>query len=116
MTRVATLDFTFEFHTEIADLSDALEDELRSEAESQLLSLAEGHTDLVGASVVLEEPARAESAFLYQARVVVYGRPDHVAAVEKDENLERALRGALDAVERQVQERRRELAERWKQP
>ena len=78
--------------------------------------MAEGHTDLIGASVVLEQPAQAESAYLYQARVVVYGRPDHIAAVEKDASLERALRGALDAVERQVRERRAKLAEHWKQP
>jgi hypothetical protein len=110
------LDFTFEFHTGIPDLRDAFESELRAEAERQLLALAEGHTDLVGASVVLEQPAQAESAYLYQARVVVYGRPDQIAAVEKDETLEGALRGALDAVERQVRERREKLAERWKQP
>ena len=113
---MATLDFTFEFHGEIPDLRDTFENELRVEAERRLLALAEGHTDLVGASVVLEQPALAESAYLHQARVVAYGRPDHVAAVEKDASLERALRGALDAVERQVRQRRERLAEPWKRP
>jgi ribosome-associated translation inhibitor RaiA len=111
-----TLDFTFEFHTEIPNLRDEFEAELRAEAEHRLLALVEGHTDLIGASVVLEQPARAESSFIYQARVVVYGRPDHVAAVEKDNTLESTLRGAIDAVERQVRERREKLAKRWKQP
>jgi ribosome-associated translation inhibitor RaiA len=113
---VDTLDFTFEFHVEIPNLRDAFENELRTEAESRLFALAEGHTDLIGASVVLEQPARAESSYIYQARVVVYGRPDNMAAVEKDNTPESALRGALDAVERQVRERREKLAERWKQP
>jgi hypothetical protein len=39
-----------------------------------------------------------------------------VAAVEKDETIEGALSGALDAVERQVRERRTKLAEHWKEP
>ena len=112
----AELEFTFEFHSDVPDLRTEFEDELRAEAHQALSALAEGHTDLIGASVVLEQPARAESAFLHQARVVAYGRPDPVAAVEKDESLEQALRGALDAVERQVRERRAKLAERWKQP
>jgi hypothetical protein len=116
MGSVATLDFTFEFHTEIPDLRDAYLYELRTKAERQLLALSEGHTDLTGASIALEKPAEAESAYLYQARVVVYARPEHVAAVEKDETIEGALSGALDAVERQVRERRAKLAERWKQP
>jgi hypothetical protein len=108
--------FTFEFHTEIPDLGAAFENELREEAESRLRVLAEGHTDLVGASVALEELALTESSYLYQARVVAYGRPDHVAAAEKQGTPEGALRGALEAVERQVRERRDRLAEHWKRP
>lgn len=110
------LDFTFEFHAEVPNLRDEFEHELRMEAENRLYALAEGHTDLIGASVVLEQPAHAESAYLYQARVVAYGRPDNTAAVEKDNTPQSALRGALQAVERQVRERREKLAERWKQP
>lgn len=111
-----TLDFTFEFHTEIRNLRDELEYQLRAEAKERLLALAEGQTDLVGASVVLEELARGESPYLYEACVVVYGRPDHLAAVEKDSTPESTLRAAIDAAERQVRERREKLSERWKQP
>ena len=110
------LDFTFEFHAEIPNLRNKVEKELRAEAHSRLLALAEGHTDLVGASVVLEQPAQAETLYLYLARVVAYGRPDHVAAVEKDNTLESSLRGAIEAVERQIRERRERLGQRWKQP
>jgi ribosome-associated translation inhibitor RaiA len=113
---VESTDLTFEFHTEIKDLPDALEYDLRAEAEERMRALATGHTDVIGASVILEQPAHGESSYLYQARVVAYGRPEHVSATEKDANLTSALRGALDAVERQVRERREKLAERWKQP
>jgi hypothetical protein len=47
---------------------------------------------------------------------VVYVRPDNVAAVEKGGKAEEALKGALDAVERQVREYRNKLSEPWKQP
>ena len=113
---IITPEFTFEFHTEIPGLGDRFEIELRTTARQELEALAEGHTDLMGASVVLEQPARAESAYLYQARIVVYSRPDHIAAVEKDANLEGALRGALCAAARQIRERRAKLAEHWKRP
>jgi ribosome-associated translation inhibitor RaiA len=113
---VEPVELTFEFYTEVPPLRDALEQELRTEAESRLRALAAGHTDLTGASVALEQPAHAESPYLYQARVVVYARPEHVAATAKGEDLGSTLKSALDAVERQVRDRREKLAERWKQP
>ena len=50
------------------------------------------------------------------ARVVVYIRPENIAGVAQDETAEKALRGALQAVERQVRERRDKLREPYKQP
>jgi hypothetical protein len=110
------LDFTLEFHAEIPDLTADQERELFIQAEDRLKALAEGHSDLIGGSVVLEQPARAESSYIYRARVIAYCRPDRIVAVEKDNTLQGALRGALHAVERQVRERREKLSERWKQP
>lgn len=110
------IEFTFEFYAEVPSLRKPLEDELRAEAQSRLHALAADHTDLTGASVALEQPAHGESPYLYQARVVVYARPEHVAATEKGADLRSTLKSALDAIERQVRERREKLAERWKQP
>jgi len=111
-----TLDFTFEFHTEMPNLREASRDALRAEAERRLLALAAGHRDLVGASAALEPLAHGVSPYMYEARVAVYARPENVAAVKKGETAVSALKGALDAVERQVREQRSKLAERWKQP
>lgn len=109
-------DLTFEFYAEIPNLGEPFKEELWAEVEDRLHALAAGHTDMTGASVALEQPASGESPYLYQVRIVVYSRPDHVAATEKGEDLRSTLKGALDAVERQVRERRAKLAEHWKQP
>lgn len=50
----------------------------------------------------------------YEATVVVYILPINIAATEKYETPERALKGALSAVERQVPESRDKLHETWK--
>jgi ribosome-associated translation inhibitor RaiA len=109
-----TLEFGFGFHNE-APLPDRVEAELRAEAERRLRSLTEGHTDMTGASVAVEELTGAVTPHTYEARIVVYTRPENVVAVEKQEMVEGALKGALDAVERQVRERRDRLRETWKQ-
>lgn len=101
--------FGFEFYSEIPDPDKAL----RAEAESRLLALAEDHKDLVGASVTVEELTGGTTPHRYEATVVVFKRPDNVAATEKAETSEGALKGALSAVERQVRESRERLRETW---
>jgi hypothetical protein len=73
------LDFQFEFHSEIPNLGL----ELIDEAEGRLRQLASGHSDMLGASVGLEELTGNTTPHRYEARVVAYMRPDNVAAVEK---------------------------------
>ncbi len=106
-------DFDFEFYSELPHM----ESEWRLEAESRLRALAEGQSDLIGASVAVEEQAKGENLpHMYRARIVAYARPDNVVAVEKGETVEVVLGGALDAVERQVRERREKLRKTWEQP
>lgn len=104
------LDFTIEFDSE--DLSETVEAALFQEVDERLRELADGHTDLIGSAVNIRHPAPA----LYEATVVVYGRPDHLAATEKKENAATALQGALRAIERQVRQRREKLRKTWEQP
>ncbi len=106
------LDFQFEFYTEVPDPGD----DLRTEAEQRLLDLSKGHDDLIGASVTMEEVTGETTPHRYEAKVVVFKRPDNVVAKEKSETPEGALKGALTAVERQVRELRAKLKETWKQP
>jgi len=112
---VNTVEFSFEFYNEVPHLEHR-EGELRAEAEGRLRELAADHTDIIGASVAVEELTGEATPHRYQVRVVAYMRPDNVAAVEKGETIEAALNGALAAVERQVREYRNKLREQWKPP
>jgi hypothetical protein len=106
------VDFEFEFTSEIPDPKDAL----RLEAEERLFALTEGHDDIIGASVTMEELTGGTTPHRYEARIVVYKRPDNVAVAEKSKTAEGAMKGALTAAERQVRELRNKMRETWKQP
>jgi ribosome-associated translation inhibitor RaiA len=100
-------DFYVDFHNAINE-----DENLQIEAERRLLKLAEGHTDMVGAAVHMTEPAEGRaSGYANEATVVVYGRPNQLAATEISDSPMGALKGALDAVERQVREQRARLRE-----
>lgn len=105
--------FTFEFLNEVEHLGDDLGLELRREAEERLRQLSQDQSDLIGAAVSLESLTESqESSHLYQARVVVYARPENVAAVTKVGDPMAAIKEALDGVERQVRERREKFHQR----
>jgi ribosome-associated translation inhibitor RaiA len=105
-------DFHFEFNNEVPYLDNTL----ITETEKRLRALGEGHNDLVGAAVAMEELAQEKTPHIYQARVVAYIRPENIAAVEKADTPSLALTEAVSAVERQIRERRSKLRERWEQP
>ena len=107
------LDFTIEFNSDLDD--ESFEAELMAEADSRLRELARGHTDVTGAAVTVRQQAAQETP-IYETSVVAYVRPENVAGKEKDESPRMALRHALDAVERQVREKRDRLRERWEEP
>lgn len=108
------LDFTIELNVE--GLSDRLEAEVFAQADSTLRELASGHSDLTGAAINVRQPAYAETPFLHEVTVVVYSRPEHIAATAKEADPITALNDSLSAVERQVRERREKLRDQWKQP
>jgi hypothetical protein len=110
--RSGVIEFAFEFYSEVPDTDDAL----RMEADRRLRALTEGHTDITGASVAIEELTGEATPNWYEVRVAVYMRPDNLASVEKAETVEGALKGALTAAERQVRQVRDKLRETWKQP
>jgi ribosome-associated translation inhibitor RaiA len=111
---MAELDFTIEFNSDVTD--GAVENELFVEADGRLHELAEGHNDLTGAAINIRTPAQAETPPLYEATVVAYVRPENIAATEKAPDVYTALKGALDAIERQIRQKREKLGKRWEQP
>ncbi len=101
--------YTEEFDYRFVNETDQPDAPLRDEARAQLLELAGDHNDIIGASVALEELSSSVTPHRYQARVVAFVRPENIAATEKAEDIEVALSGALDAVARQVREKRARL-------
>ena len=98
--------FPIEFNNEIDDVKKS-ENEIYTLAVDRLSKLAEGYNDISGAVVNLKKPAKEhQTAYIYETTIVVYMGSDHIAATEKGENFQATLNGALDAVERQVRERR----------
>jgi len=98
--------FDFEFLNE-TDLQDA---ELYELAYNEIMEIAEGHTDIVGASVSIEELSSGTTPHAYQARVVLYVRPEHIASTEVKPSALEALQQALKAAIRQVREKRDKLS------
>jgi hypothetical protein len=107
------MDFTLEFHTDLD--SSPFEDSLFAEADRRLRELRGDHTDMIGATVTIRTEAARETP-LYEATVVATVRPDNIVAREQDRSPEIALGAALDAVERQIRDKREKLGKPWEQP
>jgi ribosome-associated translation inhibitor RaiA len=98
--------FPIEFNNEIDDVKKS-ENEFYNLAVDRINKLAEGHNDISGAVVNLKQPAKEhQTSYMSEVTIVVYMGSDHIAATEKGEQFQATLDGALDAVERQVHERR----------
>lgn len=97
-------DFPIEFRNDI-DNSDI---DYYVEIEDRLRELARGHQDITGAAASLETVSGHDTPH-FEASVVVYMRPDNISATEKADDPLKALQGTLDAIERQVRERRDKL-------
>ena len=103
-----TTNFPIEFNNEVDDVKKS-ENEFYTLAVDRLSKLAEGHTDISGAVVNFKQPAQGrETAHIYEVTIVVYMGSEDIAATEKGEQFRATLDGALDAVERQVHEHRKQ--------
>lgn len=100
--------FPVEFNNEIDEVKKS-ENEYYTLAVDRLSKLAEGHSDMSGGAVNFKQPAREhQTPYVYEVTIVVYMGSNHIAATEKGEQFQSTLDGALDAVERQVHEHRKQ--------
>jgi len=100
--------FTIEFNNEVDDVKKS-ENKYYTMAVDRINNLAEGHNDISGGVVNFKLPAKEhQTAYVYEITIVLYMGSDHIAATEKGELFQSTLDGALDAVERQVYERRKQ--------
>ena len=100
--------FPIEFNNEVDDMKKS-ENEFYSLAADQLSRLAEGHNDISGAVVNLKQPAKEhETSYISEVTIIVHLGSDHITATKKGEQFRATLSSALDAVDRQVHERRKQ--------
>jgi hypothetical protein len=99
----------FPFDFEFLNQTQQPDAELYQLAYGKITELAQGHSDIVGAKVSLEELSSDRTPHAFQARVVLYVRPEHIAATEIASSSVEALQEALNAAKKQVQEKRNKL-------
>jgi len=100
--------FPIEFNNEIDDVQKS-ENKNYTLAVDRLSKLAEGHNDISGGVVNFKQPAKGhQTAYIYEVTIIVYMASDNIVATEKGEHFQSTLDGALDAVERQVREFRKQ--------
>ena len=100
--------FPIEFNNEIDEVKKN-ENEYYTLAVNRLSKLAKGHHDISGGMVNLKQPAQGRTtAHIYEVTITLYMGSDHIAATQKGEQFDSTLAGALDAVENQVREWRKQ--------
>jgi LPS O-antigen subunit length determinant protein (WzzB/FepE family) len=99
----------FPFDFEFLNQTQQPDAQLYQLAYSNISDLAIGHTDIVGAKVSLEELSSGATPQAFQARVVLYVRPEHIAATKVASSSVEALQQALNAATKQIQEKRNKL-------
>jgi ribosome-associated translation inhibitor RaiA len=105
MSDLPEFPFDFEFYNE-TDLPDP---EFYELAYDQITEIAEGHNDIVGASISMKELSSGETPHVYQARVVLYVRPNNISATEEKQSAIDSLKNALDSAIKQVRKQREKL-------
>ena len=103
-----TVNFPIEFNNELDDVKKS-ENEFYTLAVDRLSKLAEGHNDISGGVVNFKQPSQGhQTSHVFEVTIVVYMGSEDIAATEKGEQLQATLDGALDAVEHQVRELRKQ--------
>ena len=101
------VNFPIEFNNEIDEIKKS-ENEYYTLAVDGLSELAGEHNDISGGLVNFKQPAQGrQTSYIYEVTIIVYMMDtNQIAATEKGKQFQATLYGALDAVERQVHERR----------
>jgi ribosome-associated translation inhibitor RaiA len=103
-----TLNFPIEFNNELDDVKKS-ENESYTLAVDRLSKLAGDHNDISGGVVNFKQPSQGhQTSHIYEVTIVVYMGSENIAATEKGEQFQATLDGALDAVEHQVREFRKQ--------
>ena len=82
--------------------------------ETKINQLEEGHHDISGAYLSIKQLSGKPTVNMYQAKMVLYHKPDTIAGSHKSASIPEAIQEAYEAAERQLRKSRSHLKERRK--
>ena len=91
-----------EFHLDNVKISQQLEQKVRD----RFAVWKRGHHDITQAYVSLKQLSGKKSVHEYEAKIVLYHRPENIVAGHRASQIPEALTGAVQTIERQLRETR----------
>lgn len=91
-----------EFHLDNLKISKHLEDKVRD----RYTEWKRGHHDITNAYVSLKQLSGKKSVHEYEAKIVLYHRPENIVAGHRSPLIPEAVAGAMQTIERQLRETR----------
>ena len=82
--------------------------------DEKLAKFEEGHHDISGAFLSIKQLSGKPTVHVYEARLVLYHKPDHIVGSHKSSSIPEALQEAFDAAERQLRKARSAAKDRRK--
>jgi ribosome-associated translation inhibitor RaiA len=102
------ISFPVEFHSEVDNVNQKQLTALYDHAVERLHHLAQGRNDISSAIVNFKQPAHGKgTAYVYEVTIIVNTDMENSIATQTGANLSGVVDGVLDAIERQVRERRK---------
>lgn len=99
-----------EFHLDHLQIADDTETKVRTFIEG----LEEGRNDITGAFVSVKQLSGKPTVNEYEARIVLYHKPNNITGTERSGAIPEALLGALNSTRRQLRKARSASRDRRK--
>ena len=99
-----------ELHLDHLQISSASQDWI----DEKLSQFEEGHKDITGAHLSIKQLSGKPTVHVYEARLVLYHKPDHIVGSHKSSSIPEAMQEAFTAVERQLRKARSAAKDRRK--
>jgi ribosome-associated translation inhibitor RaiA len=99
-----------ELHLDHVKISEQLESKLKK----KINDWERGHRDITGAYVSLKQLSGKPTVHEYEAKIVLYHRPENVVATHRSSSIPDALTGAAQTAERLLRRQRESFRDRRK--
>ncbi len=99
-----------EFHLDNLKITDSL----KNKVEQHCVSWTEGHHDISNIYISVKQVSGKKSIHDYEAKVVLYHRPDHIVVTHRSPGIPEAITAVIHSVERRLRETRKLYRDRRK--